>query len=309
MKAREIFQENSVSSSDYQKMLDFVRDNRDSGVPADQQVAVALFKELQTQKRQNQLLGKELSAAEKRIDQATSSGELSTQELGMHRAELDREIAAGEKQQGVIGQLDQQYSERDRASQAQIQNLTSRLETIKNTPGIGKDAAAALEKQIQDLSQNSVSSDKLQDLEQAVANVQKLQTVDDSAIEQLTAQVKKAQDTAQELEKTKKSMSQDLDRMSKDAVDSVEQMKQDIARLNQLSGVIAPVAAQIQSIGTKVAELDSESEDVYNELDKHTKLLNQLTGTALPVTLARPPTAAGIAESQFHKLVTWAKGK
>ena len=96
MKAREIFQENSVSSSDYQKMLDFVRDNRDSGVPADQQVAVALFKELQKQKRQNQLLGKELSAAEKRIDQATRSGELSTQELGMHRAELDREIAAGE---------------------------------------------------------------------------------------------------------------------------------------------------------------------------------------------------------------------
>lgn len=316
MRAKEFLKENSDISSDYQKMLDFVRDNRDSGVPADQQVAVALFKELQTQKRQNQLLGKELSAAEKRIDQATRSGELSTQELGMHRAELDREIAAGEKQQGVIGQLDQQYAERDQASQEQIQNLTSQLETIKNTPGISKDAADDLEKQIQELDQNSVSSDKLQGLEQTIISIQSLQTVDDSAIKELTAQVKQAQNTAQELEKTKKSMSQDLDQLTRDAFDSVEQMKQDIARLNQLSDTIAPVAAQVQqlqpqvqSIGAKVVELDSESEDVYNELLNHTKLLNQLTGSTQPVTVARPPTETEIAETRFHKLVTWAKGK
>ena len=104
-------------------------------------------------------------------------------------------------------------------------------------------------------------------------------------------------------------MSQDLDQLTRDAFDSVEQMKQDIARLNQLSDTIAPVAAQVQSIGAKVVELDGESEDVYNELDKHTQLLNQLTGTTLPVTLPHPPTETEIAESRFHKLVTWAKGK
>ena len=111
-------------------------------------------------------------------------------------------------------------------------------------------------------------------------------------------------------------MSQDLDQLTRDAFDSVEQMKQDIARLNQLSDTIAPVAAQVQqlqpqvqSIGAKVVELDSESEDVYNELLNHTKLLNQLTGATQPVTVARPPTETEIAETRFHKLVTWAKGK
>ena len=80
---------------DYINMLNFVKSSGLENVPPDQQVAVALFKELQKQQKKNTQLGQELSAAERRIDQATASGELYGQELATHQAELDRE--RGEK--------------------------------------------------------------------------------------------------------------------------------------------------------------------------------------------------------------------
>jgi hypothetical protein len=86
MKINDILTEAGDDSSDYQQMQAFVRANRVGGVPADQQVALALFKELKKQRAQNAELGRELSAAEQRIDQAMSSGELSKKELGMHQA-------------------------------------------------------------------------------------------------------------------------------------------------------------------------------------------------------------------------------
>ena len=74
---------------DYINMLNFVKSSGLEGVPADQQVAVALFKELQKQQQKNTQLGRELSAAEQRIDQATQSGELYGQELAMHQVRLE----------------------------------------------------------------------------------------------------------------------------------------------------------------------------------------------------------------------------
>ena len=92
MKINDILCEAGDDSGDYQQMLAFTRANRVGGVPDEQQIPLALFKELKKQQQQNQTLGAELDAAEQRIDQATASGELSRQELGMHRTELDREV-------------------------------------------------------------------------------------------------------------------------------------------------------------------------------------------------------------------------
>ena len=90
MRLFDIISEAGDDSGDYQQMQAFVRANRVGGVPDSQQIPLALFKELKRQQAQNQALGRELSDAERRIDQATRSGELSQQELGLHRGEIGR---------------------------------------------------------------------------------------------------------------------------------------------------------------------------------------------------------------------------
>ena len=216
MKITDILKEASDDSGDYQQMLAFTRANRVGGVPEEQQIPLALFKELKKQQQQNQALGAELDAAEQRIDQATKSGELSKQELGMHRTELDRERAAGEKQQAAVGQLGQQYAERERASGEQIQQLTSQLEQVRNMPGINKSAAQALEKQIKELGERSVPADRIAELESTIAQIQNSSIADDSTIKDLVQQVQAAQ-TATDTRG-----------------DMVTQMRQDIERLKQV---------------------------------------------------------------------------
>jgi len=283
MKITDILTEASDDSGDYQQMLAFTRANRVGGVPADQQIPLALFKELKKQQQQNQSLSRELSDAEKRIDQAMKSGELSKQELGMHRTELDRERAAGEKQQAAVGQLGQQYAEREQASGEQIQQLTSQLEQVRNMPGINKSAAQALEKQIKELGERSVPADRIAELESTIAQIQNSSIADDAEIQELMAQIEQSQKATQELEKNKQSVSKDVEKAAQDAIDQVEQMRQDLARLDQVAGRISTVVAdalpaQIDSLNARLQQLDSESEHQYDELLKHDTLLNKLTG-------------------------------
>jgi len=283
MKITDILREASDDSGDYQQMLAFTRANRVGGVPADQQIPLALFKELKKQQQQNQALSSELSDAEKRIDQAMQSGELSQQELGMHRKELDRERTAGQAQQAAVTQLGQQYGEREQASQEQIKKLTGQLEQVRNKPGVDKAAADELEKKIKELGEKSVSVDRLADLESTIGAIQNAQSVDDAEIQDLMAQIEQAQKANQEMAKAKQGAGQDAEKIAADAMDQVEQMRQDLERLNQVAGRISTVVsdalpAQIDSLNARLQELDSESEHQYDELLKHDTLLNKLTG-------------------------------
>lgn len=287
MKITDILKEDGDTSGDYQKMQAFVNANRVGGVPADQQVALALFKEIQKQRQQNQALSTELSDAEKRINQALGAGELSKRELGMHRTELDRERAAGEKQQTAIGQMGQQYSEREKASSEQMSQLTDQLNAIKSKPGVDQKAAEQLETQIKQLSKNSVSASKLSELEAHIATVQDMQRVDDTVIKDLVAQINSAQEASQELEKTKSSLKKDVDSATQDALDAVAQMKQDLVRLNQVTDKVQlystnVIPGQIDNINQKIAELDAENEDQYADLNKHEEWLKTVAPNAEP---------------------------
>ena len=216
MKIHDILREASDDSGDYQQMLAFTRANRVGGVPDEQQIPLALFKELKKQQQQNQALSRELSDAEKRIDQATQSGELSQQELGMHRTELDRERTAGDQQKAAVSQLGQQYGEREKASTEQIKQLTGQLEQVRNMPGINKKAAEDLEKKIKELGEKSVPADRLAELESTIAQIQTSSIADDSTIKDLVQQVKDAQAATDT------------------RVDMVTKMRQDIERLRQV---------------------------------------------------------------------------
>lgn len=243
MKIYDILSEAGDDSGDYQQMLAFTRANRVGGVPDDQQIPLALFKELKKQQQQNQALGAELDAAEQRIDQATASGELSKQELGMHRTELDRERTAGDQQRAAVTQLGQQYAEREKASGEQIKKLTGQLEQVRNMPGVDKKAAEALEKQIKELGERSVPVDRLAELESSIAQIQNSSIADDSAIQDLVAQVKAAQETTKEIEKTKQSIKQDTQ-------DQVEQIRQQLAHFKEVEQTVAALKGEVDKLET-----------------------------------------------------------
>jgi membrane-associated HD superfamily phosphohydrolase len=244
MKINDILNEASDDSGDYQQMLAFTRANRVGGVPDDQQIPLALFKELKKQQQQNQALGAELDAAEQRIDQATQSGELSQKELGMHRTELDRERAAGDQQKAAVTQLGQQYSEREKASTEQIKQLTGQLDQVRNMPGIDKKAAEDLEKKIKELGEKSVPADRLAELESTIAQIQTSSIADDDTIKDLVQQVKDAQAATDT------------------RVDMVTKMRQDIERLRQveqgLRNDVDKVADQSEETTATVYDIETK---------------------------------------------------
>lgn len=248
MKINDVIKEASEDSGDYQQMLAFAKANRVGGVPDEQQIPLALFKELKKQQQQNQALSSELSDAEKRINQAMASGELGRQELGLTRGELDRERAAGEKQQAAVGQLSQQYAEREKASAEQIQQLSAQLEQVKNKPGVDAKAAEELERQIKELGEKSVPADRVQELESTIVAIQTMQQVDDSSIKDLISQVKDAQEATKEVEKTKQSIQQDLKQTVQDTHNQVEQIKQDLAKLQQVEKTVATLQPLVKSV-------------------------------------------------------------
>ena len=328
MKIAHVINEVADNSSDYQNMLSFVKANQVAGVPPDQQIGLALFRELQKQKQQNRALGTELSAAEQRINQALSTGELSQKELGMHQAELERERRSGEEQQSAIGQLGQKYSERDRASREQMQGLAAKLEAVKNKPGVDKRTAEELEKQIKKLSQESVPVDRLQALEQTISAVQNMQQVDDSAIKDLMAQVKDAQAASEELQKTRQTVGRDAEETAQRALNQVEQIKQQLAHFREVEQTVAELQPRVDQIAiaqdlsnrirNKLAlknfKTAIDKGEVPPELGQDTRQMAQ-TALAGPATKPRPTSAdsqmnsTDVAESQMRKAIEWATGR
>ena len=286
---------------DYINMLNFVKGSGLEGVPADQQVAVALFKELQKQQQKNTQMGRELSAAERRIDQATQSGDMYGQELATHQAELERERGEIERQKEKMGQIDQQYAGRAQASEQQMRTLTDKLEQLKTKPGVDKSTAETLQNQIEKLQKEGIGQDKYKELQKNIEQIQGMQQVDDTVIQDLVAQIKSAESAAAEIGRTKQELGQALDKATKDAMDQVSQMKQDLARLNQVTAkvqttVADAIPAQLDSISTKVAELEAENEDQFNELTKHEDWLTAVAPNAEP----RDKGALAPARNQFN---------
>jgi DNA repair exonuclease SbcCD ATPase subunit len=266
---------------DYINMLNFVKGSGLEGVPADQQVAVALFKELQKQQQKNTQMGRELSAAEKRIDQATASGDMYGQELATHQAELDRERDEIDKQREKMGQIDQQYAGRAQASEQQMRSLTDQLEQLKTKPGVDQSTAETLQNQIEKLEKEGIGQDKYKELQKNIESIQSMQQVDDRVIQDLVTQIKSAESAAAKIDQTKQELSQQLDKTTQGALDQVEQMKQDLAKLTQLqtniqSAVVDVLPQQIERLQSKIGELDSENEDQYNELLKHQQVLDKI---------------------------------
>ena len=272
MKITDILNEASDDSGDYQQMLAFTRANRVGGVPDSQQIPLALFKELKKQQQQNQALSSELSDAEKRINQALGAGELSRKELGMHRTELDRERAAGERQQAAVGQLSQQYSEREKASTEQIKQLTGQLEQVQNMPGVNKKAAEELEKQIKELGEKSVPANRIAELESTIAQIQTSSIADDSTIKDLVQQVKNAQ-------------------AATDArVDMVTQMRQDIERLKQVE---TDLEQELNDLKDSYQETDATLWDIESQtIPGITQDIDKLK-TYVPVKNIPTPAPAG----------------
>ena len=287
MKSNEFIKE-ETGTNDYQQMLNFIKVNKTPGVPPEQQVPVALFKELQKVQQQNKQLGAELSAAEQRIDVATQGSELTKSVLGKHQGELDRERGDIEKQREKMGKIDQQHTEREKASAEQLQSLTAQLDQIKQKPGVDPKATKELEKQMEELKRNGLDASKYQELERAVSKMQNMQQVDDKTMQSLIGQVKDAQAKAAEIGAAKDELGRQIDTATGDAEEQLAQLKQQLAQLNGVtnamqSAVIDVLPQQIEKVGAKVQELDGENEMVYDELEKHDALLSRLTrGTPPP---------------------------
>lgn len=327
MRIYDILSEASDDSGDYQQMLAFTRANRVGGVPDEQQIPLALFKELKKQQQQNQALGAELDAAEQRIDQATASGELSRQELGMHRLELDRERAAGDQQRAAVGQLGQQYAEREKASGEQIQQLTGQLQQVRNMPGVNQDSVDKLEKQIQDLSKTGIGADKVQELERSIAAIQNAESADDAAIKDLIAQVKDAQAATAELSKTKQTVGKDAEETANRALDQIEQIKQQLARFKEVEQAVVELQPKVNNeLAPKVNKLVQDQEyankvknikaaKAFKAAETPDQFRQTVAANAREIAASYPDltqavtTTPPVAESAFARSVAWATGK
>ena len=327
MRIYDILSEASDDSGDYQQMLAFTRANRVGGVPDEQQIPLALFKELKKQQQQNQALGAELDAAEQRIDQATASGALSRQELGMHRTELDRERAAGDQQKTAVTQLGQQYVEREKASGEQIQQLTGQLQQVRNMPGVNQDSVDKLEKQIQDLSKTGIGADKVQELERSIAAIQNAESADDAAIKDLIAQVKDAQAATAELSKTKQTVGKDAEETANRALGQIEQIKQQLARFKEVEQAVVELQPKVNNeLAPKVNKLVQDQEfankvknmkaaKAFKAAETPDQFRQTAAANAREIAASYPDltqavtTTPPVAESAFARSIAWATGK
>ena len=303
---------------DYINMLNFVKGSGLEGVPPDQQAAVALFKELQKQQQKNTQLGRELSAAEKRIDQATSSGELYGQELATHQAELDRERGEIEKQREKMGQIDQQYAGRAQASERQMKSLTDQLAQLKTKPGVDKSTAESLQNQIEKLQKEGIDQDKFKELQRNIESIQGMQQVDDSVIQDLVAQIKSAESAAAGAVQSKQELSRDI--------------QQQLAHFKQVEQTVASLKQEVDDLEKDRNLNDQAIVDIANAIGNLRKAMN--TGKTAPAPqpaapqapksnvdprlvqslmrqgLLKPePDAEPVQESQLQKAIAWATGQ
>jgi chromosome segregation ATPase len=276
---------------DYINMLNFVKGSGLEGVPADQQVAVALFKELQKQQQKNTQLGRELSAAEKRIDQATASGDMYGQELATHQAELDRERGEIEKQQQKMGQIDRQYADRAQASEQQMRSLTDQLAQLKTKPGVDQSTAETLQNQIEKLQKEGIGQDKYKELQKNIETIQGMQQVDDRVIQDLVAQIKSAESAAAELGRTKQELGKDIGKQAEEAIARVDELTAEIQRLKQLAGTVEAATAtigdvirpQLKAIGSKVADLEQDNFEDTNQFKVIDQRIRGLADTVVGI--------------------------
>ena len=238
----------SADAHDYQQMMALVNANKAPGVPPDQQVAFAMYKELQRQQALSKSLSAELQAAEKRIDQATQSSELAGQERGKHQAELERERERGEKQKDAVNKIDQEHSAREQASAQQLQQLASQLETIKSKPGVSAEAGQALEKQIEELKTKGVDPAKYDSLAQSVARMQNMQQVDEKTMQDLMAQVNDAKAKADELVKTRAAVGGEIEQTSAQMQDEIDQLKQQLAHFKDVEKTVSTLTPMVQDV-------------------------------------------------------------
>jgi chromosome segregation ATPase len=325
MKSHEFINEaaQNPQSGDYQRMLDFVNTNKTPGVPPDQQIALAMFRELDKQKQQNNQLGAELRAAEERIDIATQGGELAKSELGKHQGELERERGNMQQQRDQMGKIDQERTEREMASAEQLQNLTARFETIKNKPGVSPDSTKELEKQMQELQKNGVDIEKYKSLEQSVANMQKMQQVDDRSMQSLIGQVKAAQDKADELSQTRADVSGEVEQSTGAMQDEIDQLKQQLARFREVEQTVSALQPMVQDVlAPKVNQL-YKRQQAADGVDPRAigksliakgglgpsaqAMLTKVRQAQQPAQPAPAPTP--VAEDKLFKLIKWATGK
>lgn len=314
-----------VSSSDYEKLKSFVKHNQVPGVPQDQQIALALFKEIQKQREQNKQLGAELDAAEKRIDTATQSGDLAKQELSKHRDELGRERRDIDAQKAGMSKLDQEHQERAQASQLQIADLADRLEAIKGQPGVGKEAAEELAQQIKALEKKGIGADKVQELEQSIAAITNAQQVDDQQVRDLAKQVQDAHNTAKELAQTKQSLGKDLEatvaslrRQLANLADSYQETDATVYDLeNEVHGlqtafnarkaIPAGAAAQMQS--QQPAPQPAPAPAPANQSKYTPQQLAIAKKLGLSGDLEQETPSFAVAEAAFNRSIAWATGK
>jgi chromosome segregation ATPase len=316
MKYNEIINEDDTFGA-YRQMTNFINRNKTPGVPADQQVALVLFKELQKQQQQNNELSAELSAAEKRIDTATQSGNLAKQQLGLHRDELDSERQALDKQRDTISKIDQQYSAREKASEEQISKLTSQLEMIKDKPGVSSAAAKQLEKKIEEIQKNGVDASKYQELEQTVLRMQSMQQVDDTTMKDLVAQVKNAQSMADELATSKSSLGKDVEQTTAQLQTQLDQMKQQLADFREVERTVSALQPIVQDVlAPKVDKLynrqlaaDRVDPNAIAKQFRSKGGLDQAVGQLVPQAQTPTPPPAPVAEDKMLKLIKWATSK
>jgi DNA repair exonuclease SbcCD ATPase subunit len=317
---------------DYINMLNFVKGSGLEGVPADQQVAVALFKELQKQQQKNTKLGQELSAAEKRIDQATASGDMYGQELATHQAELDRERGEIDKQREKMGQIDQQYADRAQASEQQMRSLTDKLEQLKTKPGVDQSTAETLQNQIEKLQKEGIGQDKYKELQKNIETIQGMQQVDDRVIQDLVAQIKSAESAAASAVQTKQELSQDLEKQLahfKDVEQTVAALKGEVDKLEadakQNDQVIADFASSIKNIRDQMRQgmdarkasnddptLPAKAAQMVTPKPpppKPQRSLWQPDPRVLAQKLVDKGVLQSVDESQMHKAIAWATGR
>jgi DNA repair exonuclease SbcCD ATPase subunit len=321
MKSHEFITE-GPQSGDYQRMMDFVNTNKTPGVPPEQQIALAMFRELDKQKQQNSQLSAELKSAEQRIDLATQGGELAKTQLGKHQSELERERERGAKEKDAQNQIDQAQSDREKASEEQIQGLTARLETIKNKPGVNPEATKELENQIKQLQKNGVDIEKYKGLEQAVSSMQKMQQVDDRSMQSLIGQVKDAQAKADELAQTRTQVGSEIEQSSGVMQDEIDQLKQQLARFREVEQTVAALQPMVQDVIAPKVDKLVQKQDIADKLN------NRRTAQAFArdeitrgmPNMVKPPTPAPnpqmslpgvqpVAEDKLFKLIKWATGK
>jgi chromosome segregation ATPase len=321
MKSHEFITE-GPQSGDYQRMMDFVNTNKTPGVPPEQQIALAMFRELDKQKQQNSQLSAELKSAEQRIDLATQGGELAKTQLGKHQSELERERERGAKEKDAQNQIDQEQSDREKASEEQIQGLTARLETIKNKPGVNPEATKELENQMKQLQKNGVDIEKYKGLEQAVSSMQKMQQVDDRSMQSLIGQVKAAQAKADELAQTRTQVGGEIEQSSGAMQDEIDQLKQQLARFREVEQTVSALQPMVQDvIAPKVDRLVKKQEVADTLTARKTaqafakKEIMPTTSTQWPQQPPPPnpqmslPGMQPVAEDKLFKLIKWATGK